>query len=463
MSDPARRAGALRRRAGRATSARRRRRRRGGRVAVEELLVELGGRRPARGRAGGRGPGAASSDPAAGALLVAEAERRDRRRARRQLAAGDPRARPLRAIQDLWVDPAGAAAGSAPSWSTALAALAREQGVARLEVGLPRESFAAIARHRGLLPRQRVRAPRAADAAAAVVSELLMVEQRPRPRRRRALDPRRRPHGSPASDSNLRLAELRERPGPPRRRARGRRRRRRRGARARRSARCTSARYLDALRRGRRRTSRSCCAEFAPPGLEPDIPVSAGLVAAAREGGADGDHRGRAAGRRRPLHLRGLPPARPPRRPRLPRRLLLPQQRRRGGADALRRRRRAGRDPRPRPPLPERHRGAGRADGGRDPALAARLAGHQRRRRGRCCRRPRANGSSPSPPAPTRTTYLDEVAASIEALAARRGGAGRLARLRHRRRRPARRLGLRAGDLRRRSAACSPPPGCRSA
>ena len=90
------------------------------------------------------------------------------------------------------------------------------------------------------------------------------------------------------------------------------------------------------------------------------------------------DHRRRAAARRRPLHLRGLPAAGPPRRPRLPRRLLLPEQRRGGGAAALRRRPEADRDHRPRPPLPERDLGPGRADGpGRRPALAARGAGDQ--------------------------------------------------------------------------------------
>ncbi len=74
--------------------------------------------------------------------------------------------------------------------------------------------------------------------------------------------------------------------------------------------------------------------DFAPPGLEPDIPVNAALVAAALRGDPHLDHRRRAAARGRPLHLRRLPAARPPRRPRLPRRLLLPQQRRRGGAPA---------------------------------------------------------------------------------------------------------------------------------
>ena len=47
--------------------------------------------------------------------------------------------------------------------------------------------------------------------------------------------------------------------------------------------------------------------------------------------------------------------------PGLARRLLLPQQRRRGRARAARGRRRPGRDPRPRHPLPERHRGDRRA------------------------------------------------------------------------------------------------------
>jgi GNAT superfamily N-acetyltransferase len=49
-------------------------------------------------------------------------------------------------IQDLWVAPAWRSAGVGAGLVEALAALARERGAARLEVGLPRRSFAAIDR-----------------------------------------------------------------------------------------------------------------------------------------------------------------------------------------------------------------------------------------------------------------------------------------------------------------------------
>ncbi len=49
-------------------------------------------------------------------------------------------------IQDLWVDPAWRSSGVGAGLIEALAAIAREQGAPRLEVGLPRESFAAIVR-----------------------------------------------------------------------------------------------------------------------------------------------------------------------------------------------------------------------------------------------------------------------------------------------------------------------------
>ena len=117
---------------------------------------------------GGRGRGAAgrARRPAARRAAELEAEvralledparrrgagrrgrRRDRRRAQRQLAAGDPRARAATRRSRT--------SGSTPSWRSrggrrgagrgARATCAGEQGVARLEVGLPRESFAAIA------------------------------------------------------------------------------------------------------------------------------------------------------------------------------------------------------------------------------------------------------------------------------------------------------------------------------
>ncbi len=175
-------------------------------------------------------------------------------------------------------------------------------------------------------------------------------------------------------------------------------------------------RYLEALRRVNGQPT--VMAGFAPPGLEPDIPVDAALVAAAHEGVRTAITAAQrlAAGARFTYAV-----CRPPGHHAGPDFL--------GGycylnnaAAAARTlaeaRGAAGRDPRPRPPLPERHRGAGRGDGGRDPALAARRAGDQRRPgdgaapgRGRTRRRLR-------PPRPDADTYLEQVAASVDALAA---------------------------------------------
>jgi GNAT superfamily N-acetyltransferase len=112
-------------------------------AAVEALLVELGGERPsvaeleaaARELVEGR---------AAGALLVAE--------------AGDAIVGFLAAswqhaihvpgrygtIQDLWVDSDWRSRAVGHELVEALVTLAGELGIARLEVGLPQESFAAI-------------------------------------------------------------------------------------------------------------------------------------------------------------------------------------------------------------------------------------------------------------------------------------------------------------------------------
>ena len=292
-------------------------------------------------------------------------------------------------IQDLWVDgemaqprgrrrPRRRACG--PVWETGGGA---DRG--RSPAGELRRDR----RHRGLLSRQRVRASRAPDAEVAGVSELLMVEQR---RGDGDAAPWIREGGRtvPGHDSNLRLDELRA--GLARHE-----RVRAIGADAgdeeleRTLAAMHEAGYLDALR-GVDSAEPVVMPDFAPPGLEPDIPVDAGLVSRRPRGRAHGDHRRRAARLRRPLHLRRLPSPRPPRRPRLPRRLLLPQQRRGGGANALRGGCEAGRDPRSRPPLPERDRGASRPHRGGDPALAARLAGHERRRRHRAAERAERTG-----------------------------------------------------------------------
>jgi ribosomal protein S18 acetylase RimI-like enzyme len=112
-------------------------------AAIESLLVELGGRRP---------PPAAMeaevqailADPALGAMLVAEAGTE---------LVGVLGASWCRAVhvpgryavvQDLWVHMDWRSRGVGAELVEALAVLAGEQGVKRLEVGLPREDFAAI-------------------------------------------------------------------------------------------------------------------------------------------------------------------------------------------------------------------------------------------------------------------------------------------------------------------------------
>lgn len=113
-------------------------------AAVESLLVELGGSRPAP-AAMEEEVRAILTDPALGAMLVAEAGGE---------IVGVLGASWCRAVhvpgryavvQDLWVDPRWRSAGVGADLIGALAALASEQGVGRLEVGLPREDFAAIA------------------------------------------------------------------------------------------------------------------------------------------------------------------------------------------------------------------------------------------------------------------------------------------------------------------------------
>jgi GNAT superfamily N-acetyltransferase len=111
--------------------------------AVEELLVELGGRRPARGEVEAE-VRAIVEDPRAGLLLVAEADGK----IAGVLGASWQRAIHVpgryATIQDLWVDAEQRGNGLGAELVEALVRLAREQGVSRIEVGLPRESFAAI-------------------------------------------------------------------------------------------------------------------------------------------------------------------------------------------------------------------------------------------------------------------------------------------------------------------------------
>jgi GNAT superfamily N-acetyltransferase len=120
--------------------------------AVGGLLDELGGRRPS--------PAALEAeaavlvrDPALGALLVAEAG---------GAIVGVLAASYLRAmhvpgaysvIQDLWVDPPWRSRRVGAGLIAAIEGIARDGGMSRLEVGLPKESFAAIAATEGFYRR----------------------------------------------------------------------------------------------------------------------------------------------------------------------------------------------------------------------------------------------------------------------------------------------------------------------
>jgi GNAT superfamily N-acetyltransferase len=112
-------------------------------AAIESLLVELGGRRPAPAEMEAE-VRAILTDPALGAMLVAEAGGE---------LVGVLGASWCRAVhvpgryavvQDLWVDPDWRSRGVGAELVEALAGLAGAEGVKRLEVGLPREDFAAI-------------------------------------------------------------------------------------------------------------------------------------------------------------------------------------------------------------------------------------------------------------------------------------------------------------------------------
>jgi GNAT superfamily N-acetyltransferase len=111
--------------------------------AVEELLVELGGRKPDRAELEAEVQ-VALADPGIGAILVAEAEGE----IVGVLSASWQRALHVpgryATIQDLWVDSSSRSRGVGAELVDELVALCKAQGVARIEVGLPRESFAAI-------------------------------------------------------------------------------------------------------------------------------------------------------------------------------------------------------------------------------------------------------------------------------------------------------------------------------
>jgi GNAT superfamily N-acetyltransferase len=113
-------------------------------LAVEELLLELGGDRPST-AALENAARQLIQDPEAGALLLAEAG---------TLVVGVLAASWQHAIhvpgrygtvQDLWVHRVWRSRAVGRKLIDALVVVAGEQGVARLEVGLPQESFDQIA------------------------------------------------------------------------------------------------------------------------------------------------------------------------------------------------------------------------------------------------------------------------------------------------------------------------------
>lgn len=112
--------------------------------AVESLLAELGGRRPDRAALEFEVQ-ALLDDPEGGSVLVAEADGR----LVGMLSASWQRAIHVpglyATIQDLWVDEDWRSRGVGAELVEAIASQARTRGVSRLEVGLPRETFAAIA------------------------------------------------------------------------------------------------------------------------------------------------------------------------------------------------------------------------------------------------------------------------------------------------------------------------------
>lgn len=111
--------------------------------AVAALLEELGGRRPVRAELEAE-VAALLADERVGELLVAEEDGA----IVGVLAASWQRAihvpGPYATIQDLWVEREWRSRGIGAELVAALAARARERGVARLEVGLPREDFPAL-------------------------------------------------------------------------------------------------------------------------------------------------------------------------------------------------------------------------------------------------------------------------------------------------------------------------------
>src|SRR4029077_8845362 len=112
-------------------------------AAVRDLLIELGATSPDV-SAMQETARELADDPRAGVLLVAQVGESivGVLGASWETALHVPGRYAL--IQDLWVDPARRGRSVGRELLGALFALAREQGVARVEVGLPREHFSGI-------------------------------------------------------------------------------------------------------------------------------------------------------------------------------------------------------------------------------------------------------------------------------------------------------------------------------
>jgi GNAT superfamily N-acetyltransferase len=123
-------------------------------AAVGDLLTELGSKPPST-SAMLETARALLEDPRLGALLVAEAGGDNGivgvLTASYQLALHVPGGYVL--IQDLWVDPAWRGRSVGRELLATLFELARRQGMARAEVGLPRESFEGIRATEGFYAR----------------------------------------------------------------------------------------------------------------------------------------------------------------------------------------------------------------------------------------------------------------------------------------------------------------------
>jgi GNAT superfamily N-acetyltransferase len=122
-------------------------------AAVESLLDELGGSKPSPAEMRAEVE-ALLADREGASLLVAEAEGGELVGI---LSASWQRAIHVpgryATIQDLWVDPAWRSRRVGAGLVEGIAGLCRERGVARIEVGLPRETFDAIAATRGFYER----------------------------------------------------------------------------------------------------------------------------------------------------------------------------------------------------------------------------------------------------------------------------------------------------------------------